>query len=225
MGDEYGYTPPASAGVSDHGALTGLGDDDHTIYAKKASNLSDLASAATARTNLGVAPPPTLTASGFYMVTGSSGAASTTLTSNRLYYIPIQVPRTTTFDRIAISHAATTAGAGSVVRLGIYNNSNDRPGSLLLDAGTVDLTTAAGLKTITISQQLTPGIWWLAAVAQVTSGSPTFTTSAPYIPCPAGDVTNNGVLFQNSVTGTLPDPSVPASAQTTGGPVIYLRAA
>jgi len=53
------------SGASDHGSLIGLGDDDHTQYHNDtrgdarylqiANNLSDLNSAATARTNLGVA--------------------------------------------------------------------------------------------------------------------------------------------------------------------------
>lgn len=52
-------------GVTDHGALTGLTDDDHSQYynqsrgdgryAQKANNLSDLSNTATARTNLGAA--------------------------------------------------------------------------------------------------------------------------------------------------------------------------
>lgn len=49
-GTEYDLT--ASGGVTDHGALTGLGDDDHTQYAQEANNLSDLASLPAAFNNL-----------------------------------------------------------------------------------------------------------------------------------------------------------------------------
>jgi hypothetical protein len=45
----------AASPAADHGNLSGLADDDHTQYAQKANNLSDLTVAATARTNLGVA--------------------------------------------------------------------------------------------------------------------------------------------------------------------------
>ena len=61
--NDAGYITSSSV-VTDHGALTGLGDDDHTQYynqargddryAQRSNNLSDLVSASTARTNLGL---------------------------------------------------------------------------------------------------------------------------------------------------------------------------
>lgn len=63
-GAAWHLAPVGGGGVTDHGALTGLGDDDHAQYhtdsrgdaryARRTNNLSDLTNAATARTNLGL---------------------------------------------------------------------------------------------------------------------------------------------------------------------------
>lgn len=61
-------------GVSDHGALFGLADDDHLRYAKKASNLDDLSNAATARTNLGLGTAAEQDSSAFDAVGAATAA-------------------------------------------------------------------------------------------------------------------------------------------------------
>ena len=98
-----------------------------------------------------------------------------TPTLNRVMAVPFFCRKTTTFDRIAVSQV-TNAPATSVMRLGIFNDDGTAyPGTVLLDAGTVATSAGApATREITISQQLTPGLYWLAAVQQVAGGSGTY---------------------------------------------------
>ena len=101
---------------------------------------------------------------------GNCTAYSTaTITANVMRAMPFIAPRRGgTLDRLAINVTTLSAGAG---RLGIYratSETNVYPGSLVLDAGTVD-TSATGVKPITISQSLVAGqLYWLACVFSAT---------------------------------------------------------
>lgn len=97
-------------------------------------------------------------------------AAGLGASAGSIYYTPIYVDGSTAFDRICIN--VTTAGAASTLaRLGIYraDATNEAPGTLVVDAGTVDVATT-GEKLATISQTLTSGMYWLAFVS---NGGPT----------------------------------------------------
>ena len=99
---------------------------------------------------------------GAYYTNPEGEYAGLTMVANRLYAKPFIVVRNMTFDQIAID--VTTAAAGASMRLGIYNDgTNLYPGTLLLDAGVVSVATT-GLKTITINQALTKGIYWVVCV-------------------------------------------------------------
>ena len=73
---------------------------------------------------------------------------------------PVVFGRTATYDRIGVSVTANQT-ANWNLRLGLYSdNGSYYPGSLVFDAGTVDCS-AAALRTITISQQVTAGLYWM----------------------------------------------------------------
>jgi hypothetical protein len=58
--------------------------------------------------------------------------------------------------------ASSFVGTASI-RLGIYNNTSNAPGTVLLDAGLIaPIAASAQYNITTISQSLTPGIYWLA---------------------------------------------------------------
>lgn len=130
---------------------------------------------------------------GLFMDGNSTLAGASAVTANQLYVTPFLVTRTTTFDRILIE---TTTPATGNVRMGIYNNSAGRPSSLLLDAGAIAIATNSVLQ-ITISQSLTPGLYWLACLFDAT---PTVrvngNTSTPLINHYLGSVSAANVTTQ-----------------------------
>lgn len=102
----------------------------------------------------------------WYMAGHSVGAVSSsnTLTANRIYAFPFRASESMTLDRMGVR--VTTSAAGNL-RLGIYAlDGNNLPSSLTLDAGTVSVS-STGIKTATINQLLTPGLYAAVAVSDV----------------------------------------------------------
>lgn len=101
---------------------------------------------------------------GYYtQVVGWGGLFGSAATANRLNFLPVVIPAGFTADRISIIVNAAVVGNA---RLGIYKNRPgvNLPGLLVLDAGAVSTNVAAGEVSITISQSLPPGKYWLAVV-------------------------------------------------------------
>jgi len=91
-------------------------------------------------------------------VSTGTGAAAV----NTTYYTPIDFSQSVTLDRIAINTTFTGFSGTASVRLGIFANTNGKPGTLILDAGTVSPITNNASYAITINQSLSTGIYWLA---------------------------------------------------------------
>lgn len=176
-------------------------------------------------------------ASGYY-VTNPYGAGNTnmTMTANSMWFCPIFIPNAVTADRISMV-VNTVGSAGSVCRLGIYDAdaTTHGPGALILDAGTIATDSGTGMKEITISQALTPGVKWLAAVAQTASFVIRRFANGQCIPGIFGQWGASNLVLQTpgsqnwvqtSVSGALPNPAVPAfEGNTNNQPIIGLRIA
>jgi hypothetical protein len=156
-------------------------------------------------------------------------------TVGTLYAIPFWVGATATYDRIA-TNIGTAGSAGAVTRLGIYNvAASGLPGTLVLDAGTVDSTTI-GDKNITISQSLSPGVYFTVMLTNDAAVRWRAIGSAP-VPNPMAWFGNAGPVEHTerylTFTGYTATSALPSTATTAGMnvptagdiPVISLRAA
>lgn len=104
----------------------------------------------------------------FYMLPGwkfpNAAGSTSTPTAHRIYFVPMFMSQPWPFDRISCEVTAG-GGAGTLARLGIYTatvstNGALTPGTLIVDAGTVDANSVA-VANNTISQTLSG--WYFAA--------------------------------------------------------------
>jgi hypothetical protein len=213
---------------ADHAAShAAAGSDPITIAQSQVTDLtSDLAgitSALGARSRL-LAP-----ASGESITQPAAPTTSAAaFTLNTAFATPLFLPSSFTADRIGIW--CQTAETAAFVRLGIYSNgSNDRPDSLIVDAGQVDCTATTGAKLATISQALTLGIVWLVAVPQgASSALRLFRFNSTTLKLP--DASTDNVLSATAVcrtmtgvSGALPSTWTDAGTAYSSAPVIMLR--
>lgn len=158
-------------------------------------------------------------------MTATAMTVSTALTANRIYAHPFIVSKTITLDRIGVN--CTTLIASGGLRLGIYSDTNGEPGALVLDAGTID-TSTTGVKTITINQQLTAGLYWLVAASNSATHAfrvPAIAATLNVFGVASSLGTAVGTHFYAAFTyGTLPSTfPTPTEGTTLVYPAIFVR--
>jgi hypothetical protein len=175
-----------------------------------------------------------LTSADYISFNNASSTPAAARAQGREYCQFVQFPFDITLDRLSI-FVGTAGSAGAVVRLGIRNDNNGRPGTVLLDAGTAATTTSNAYPTITVSQTLlanTP--YWLSATAQGTpvTGALTRVPTNLWFGGQVGQTTQNQAAafgyYQDSVTGALPSTftgSNPVQINNADGYVWVVRSA
>lgn len=121
--------------------------------------------------------PPGNYKSANYYFCNSAGAASTlaTLGNNTARATLWVVTAAITVVRLFAEH--TVAQAGTRFRIVIWNDDGlNEPGTVLLDAGTIDTSVTPAVQEITVSQALAAGIYWVGGILENAATQPTMRT-------------------------------------------------
>jgi hypothetical protein len=119
--------------------------------------------------------------------------------------VPVPISSTMTFDRIGVY--VSTAVNPSECRMGLYTDSGIYPSNLIVDGGTT-LTSTTGTKTVTISQQLTPALYWMAITCNSAVSLGTFGGASCYAPVGFASLSTAPTGMQQATFSyaALPDP-------------------
>lgn len=227
-------------------------DTNTTGVLRSANNLSDVASPAAARSNLGLAGTGVQAhmalgvLGAWYEVMGAQsvagGAASTPAGTARVG-TPLTVPEDMTIDAIGC-YVSAAGSAGALVRLGLITPNSSNPfrlaanspyGTLLLDAGTIEASSGVGPRIITLATPLTlTRGQMIAGIAAMQVASASLYASAGSAGSSGSPWGTNGNLIGNGgmwgavatgITGALPATFTPTTTTTSGGCVWIRRSA
>jgi len=164
---------------------------------------------------------PGMTPGNYYSTVMDGPIGTLPALANTLYGILFYNPVQATYTKIGVN--VSVLGVGNA-RLGIYSNNSGIPGSLILDAGTVSVSTT-GDKEITISQVLASGWYFLVLLPSV---AVTVTAVVPTTPENFLGSVSSGVLATTGFTasqafGALPNNFPTPTAINTAIPRLWLR--
>jgi hypothetical protein len=240
------------SGVTDHGALTGLADDDHPQYAMVADAVPLATTTPSAPTTAGFAgtantaahgdhahpaqvlatAPSILKLSGVWLT--PNYGTSTTRTSGAInvmylcpYYLRVADGTTPSSSQWAVN-VATVGSGDSTVRFGLYPATTaglpDWPNKLF-DSGEVATASGTGAKTYTATVSLPPGLYWAVHVPHGTTAAVFEGASYESLQPRVYDVTAGVAIAQKSLKVTGVTGALPTTTPTlvsAGEPPIQL---
>ena len=164
-----------------------------------------------ARMPSATAPIGTYVSGRSYMTAGYWTNTGAAMAEGDMVGTPFILSAQQRFDQIE-TRLFGVSSAGGLMRLGIYADNNEEPGSLIVDAGVVDASLTVGtLLTRTIDLLLSPGIYWVVQVPQggaTTRGAPFGARGAigetPGIWARRPNDANYCYPMRTGVTGALP---------------------
>jgi len=145
------------------------------------------------------------------LAAGGENAITSSVNGQCVYY-PFWVPVAQTISAVS-AYCFVGAAAGGVVRMGVMNDLNGIPNTVLADFGTAPCTTSAQVTISGLTQALTPGRYWAALVTQGAPATPptflgrTLAQLLSTIPAPNAAAGPRGVAYggyvQTGVTAAL----------------------
>jgi hypothetical protein len=106
-----------------------------------------------------------------WYTSSTSGTTALTTANGNTYAIPLRIHQPCVLDGLAIDCVASQAS--STAELGVLDSQYDAPSSLLLDGGSVALT-STGTRSLTgLYLPLLPGLYWLAIIFTGSAGTST----------------------------------------------------